>query len=112
MGDPQHVPNYHPVSLTWVVSNVFERLLSTAILSSLNQCKALVGCEHGFQPHRSCHSYFLILEDTMTQLMDDGNTTDVVYLYVAKIFYLVNHRLLLAMLKSFGLCEIVEQYAA
>ncbi len=68
------------------VCKVFGRILKRAILSFLIQCKALTGCQYGFLPQRSCLSNLLILEETISRLMDDGNTADVVYLDFANAF--------------------------
>ncbi len=95
-GDPRGVANFRPVSLTSVVCKVFEHILKKAILSFLIQCTALTGSQHGFLPHRSCLSNLLILEETISQLMDDGNTADVVHLDFAEAFDSVNQRVLIS----------------
>ncbi len=43
----------------------------------------------------------------MTCMMDAGHTVDVIYLDFAKAFDSVNHRFLLAKMKSFGLGDVV-----
>ncbi len=57
-----------------------------------------------------CGFSLLILEETITQLMNDGNAADVVYLDFAKAFASVNYRFLVAKLESFGLCEKVVRW--
>ncbi len=49
----------------------------------------------------------VFLGETITRLVDSGNTTNAVYLDFAKVFDSVNHRFLLAKVESFGLCENV-----
>ncbi len=73
----------------------------------LRGCKAITGCQHGFLPHRSCLPNLLILEETITRLMDDGSNVDVVYLDFAMEFDSGDHTFLLAKLESIGLCEKV-----
>ncbi len=46
----------------------------------------------------------------MTRMMDDGHTGDVIYLDFAKAFDSVNHRFLLAKMKSFGLGYVVVRW--
>ncbi len=89
------------MSLTLVVCKVFEIIFKRAILSFLGECNAITGCQHGVLPHQSCLFNLLILEVTKNRLMDNGNTTDVVYF--AKAFDSVDHRLKLAKRESFDL---------
>ncbi len=70
------------MSLTYVVSSnksyrgPFSRFSVSTITSH----------QHGFLPRRSCISNLLILEETATLLMDDGNNAD-----FAEAFDSVNH---------------------
>ncbi len=109
-GGPEDVANDRPVSLTSVVCKVLERNLKRAILWFLIQCQALTGCQHDFLPHQPCLSNLLVLEETISRLMDDGNTADMVYLDFAQAFASVNHRFLLAKLESVGLFDKVVRW--
>ncbi len=46
----------------------------------------------------------------MTRKMDEGHTVDVMYLEFEKAFDSVNHRFLLAKMKSFGLGDVVVRW--
>ncbi len=46
----------------------------------------------------------------MTRMIDEGRTVDVISLDFAKVFDSVNHRLLLAKMKSFGLGDVVVRW--
>ncbi len=46
----------------------------------------------------------------MTRMMDEGHTVDVIYLDFAQAFDSVNHRFLLAKMKSFGLGDVVVRW--
>ncbi len=89
--DSVNVANYRPVSLTYVVYKVFENIVKRTILPFLSECNAITSYQHGFLPHRSSISNLLILEETVTPLMDDGYTADVVYLDFAEAFHSFNH---------------------
>ncbi len=108
-GDPEDVVNYLPASFISVECMVFERNLKRAILSNHSECDAITGCQHGFLPCRPCPPNPPILEETITRLMDDGNTVDVVYLDCAKAVNAANHRFLLASLEPFGMFEKIDQ---
>ncbi len=45
----------------------------------------------------------LVSEEAVTSMMDEGHTVDVIFLDFAKAFDSVNHRFLLAKMKSFSL---------
>ncbi len=104
---PTTVTNFQPVSLTSVVCKFFERILKRATFPFLIQCEAFICCQHGFLLHRSCFSNLLTLGETITRLMDDGNTAGVVYLDFAKTFESVYHSILSAKPKSFSLWQKV-----
>ncbi len=46
----------------------------------------------------------------MTRMIDEGHTVDVIYLDFTKAFDSVNHRFLLAKMKSFGLGDVVVRW--
>ncbi len=46
----------------------------------------------------------------MTRMMDEGHTVAVIYLDFAKAFDSVNHRFLLAKMKSFGLGDVTVRW--
>ncbi len=46
----------------------------------------------------------------MTRMIDEGHTVDVIYLDFAMVFDSVNHRFLLAKMKSFCLGDVVVHW--
>ncbi len=52
----------------------------------------------------------LVFEEAVTRIIDEGHTVDVIYLDFAKAFDSVNHRFLLAKMKSFGLDDVVVRW--
>ncbi len=98
-GDPEDAANYRPVSLT----SVFEKWLKKAPLLFLAETRSLSPTQHGFLPRRSCLSNRILQEERVTCLLDEGHKMDFVYLDFAKAFDSVNHRFILAKLKSGGI---------
>ncbi len=49
-------------------------------------------------------------ERPVTRMIDEGHAADVIYLDFAKAFDSVNHRFLLAKMKSFGLGDVVVRW--
>ncbi len=83
-GDPEDVSNYHPVSLTVIICEIFERILKRALLSiSLHQ--------QGLLPRRPCLSNLLIFEEVVIRMMDEGQPVDVISLDFAKAFDFIYH---------------------
>ncbi len=82
---------------------IFEKLLKEALLLFLTETRSLSPSQHGFLPRRSCLSNLILQEERVTRLLDEGHTVDLVYLDFAKAFNSVNHRFLLAKLKSSGI---------
>ncbi len=99
-GDPEDAANYRPVSLTSVLCKIFEKLLKKASLLFLTETRSLSPIQHGFLPRRSCLSNLILQEERVTRLLDEGHTVGLVHLDFAKAFNSVNHRFLLAKLKS------------
>ncbi len=85
-GDVEDVANYRLVRLTSVVCKVIERISKRIILLFLIQCQSSTGCQHGIPSLHSCLSNLLILGETITRKMDEGNTADVAYLDFANVF--------------------------
>ncbi len=102
-GDPKDADNYRPMSLTSALCKIFKILLKKALLLFLTEIRSLSQSHHGFLPRRSCLSKLILQEERVTRLVDEGHTVDLVYLDFAKAFDSINHRFLLAKLKSSGI---------
>ncbi len=88
----------------------FERILKKALLSFLSDTWSISPHQHGFLPRRPFLSNLLIFDEAVTRMMDEGHTVDVIYLDFAKAFDSVNHKFLLAKMKSVGLGDVVVRW--
>ncbi len=95
------------MSLTYIICKIFERILKRALLSFLSDKRSISAYQHGVLPRRSCLSNLLVFEGAVTRLIDEGHTVDIIYLHFAKVFDSVNHRFLLAKMKSFCFGDVV-----
>ncbi len=94
-----------------MICKIFERILKKGLVLLLNETRAISPHQHGFLPRRSYLSNLLIFEEAVTRMMDhEGHTVYVIYLYFAKAFDSVNHRFLLAKMKSFGLGDVAVRW--
>ena len=98
--------NYRPVSLTCILSKVYERFLSDHILDQI--ADKLSKHQHGFRKKRSCLSNLL---ETLEQLMSSLNQNekaDILYFDFSKAFDSVSHYKLLLKLENIGLSAKVR----
>eukprot|EP00915_Cephaloidophora_sp_WS-2016_P008609 GHVH01011899.1.p1 GENE.GHVH01011899.1~~GHVH01011899.1.p1 ORF type:complete len:139 (+),score=8.47 GHVH01011899.1:31-417(+) len=66
--------------------------------------------QYGFIPGRSCEAQLLSCTNLWTQLLEDGESVDVVYTDFRKAFDAVPHRRLLVKLKAYGLGEEITNW--
>ena len=102
-GSKSEVGNYRPVSLTSVICKLMESLLKDAIMQHIALNNIISSTQHGFLPNKSCLTNLLEYLETLTKLVDEGHSADVVYLDFAKAFDKVPHHRLLAKLKAAGI---------
>jgi len=99
----REIGHYGPVSLTSVVSKLMERIVREHILHFVKRGGLIANSQHGFGRRRSCLSNLLATLDFVVMEIDLGRSVDLCYFGFANAFDVVNHRLLLAKLKQFGL---------
>ena len=72
--------NYRPVSLTSVICQLLETLITDHMVEFLVKHKLINTYQHGFLKARSCLTNLLCFLDEITKWVDDGSPVDVVYL--------------------------------
>ena len=104
--------NYRPISLTSIICKILESLLRDGITAHLQANNVINASQHGFMSKRSCVSNLLQYLETLTSLVDEGHSVDVVYLDFAKAFDKVPHQRLLAKIKAAGIDGQVASWIA
>ena len=67
-GNRQHPSNYRPISLTSIVSKLFEKIISSHIVKHLESHNMLYDLQHGFRQHRSCETQLVsLIHELMTK---------------------------------------------
>ncbi len=102
-GDKCSVENYRPVSLTSFYGKVLEKIIKVHIEEKLIENNFVNRTQHGFSKGRSCLSNLLICHDSITRMIDDGSSVDIIYLDFQKAFDKVPHNRLIAKVRSAGI---------
>ncbi len=95
--------NYRPVSLTAVACKLLESLIRDAVMDHLVANNLLSDCQHGFVSGRSCSTQLLACLDIWTQVLEDSQNLDAIYLDFQKAFDTVPHQRLLKKLSGYGI---------
>ena len=95
--------NYHPVSLLFVVSKVFEKLVNNRIVDHLEKCGLFSDFQYGFRSSQSTADLLKVVSDRIASAFNRSGTTQAVALDISKAFDRVWHAGLLQKLKSYGI---------
>ena len=95
--------NYRPVSLTSVCCKVMEKLVVLQLRDFLEDNGLLSQCQYGFRKNRSTEDQLLLTYNDVVSWMDMGYVVDVLLLDFSSAFDVVNHVVLMCMLRSIGL---------
>ena len=100
-GDKSFVEHYRAISLMCVVAKVMERCIYNRLIVHIQNL--ISDAQHGFVRGKSCTGQLLSVLHRISENLDLGKQTDIVYLDIAKAFDTVDHQLLLKNLCRFGL---------
>ena len=86
--------NYRPISILPTLSKIFERHISTQLLSFLTKHNVIESNQSGFRKSHSCCTALINLIDKWLKDVDDGKYVGAVFLDLKKAFDLVDHDVL------------------
>ena len=92
--------NYRPISLLTIISKILERCVATHFCDHVTHLISL--SQHGFLKNRSCVTQLLSVLHAIGEALDKNIQSDLIYLDFAKAFDSVDHSILLAKLKAYG----------
>ena len=92
--------NYRPISLLPIIAKLLERCVCRRLYEHVISAISLG--QHGFLRNRSCATQLLQVLHKIGENLDSNIQTDIVYLDFAKAFDSVDHGLILAKLRQFG----------
>ena len=96
--------NYRPISLTSIVCKVMEKIIKDELMNYLEKNKLINKQQHGFVYNKACNTNLLETMDTLTKLLSDKESFDLLLLDFAKAFDKVAHRRLNLKLEGYGIC--------
>ena len=93
--------NYRPVSLTCIVSRIYEKIIKSSIIQFIEN--KVNKHQHGFIKGKSCLNNLLETMDCVIDIIDQGDPVDIFYFDFKKAFDHVPHKRLLCKLESLGI---------
>ena len=91
--------NYPPVSLLFMVSKVFEKLVNNRIVDHLEKCGLFSDFQYGFRSSRSTADLLTVVSDRIAREFNTSGATRAVALDIYRVW----HAGLLHKLKSYGI---------
>ena len=95
--------NYRPISLTSQICKIFETVVRDAVVKHLESHNLIRESQHGFRRGHSRLSNLLGFLDKLTKSLNDGRTSDIIYLDFAKAFDKVPHKRLISKIRRHGI---------
>ena len=95
--------NYRPIALTSHLIKLFEKVVRKHIVAYMEENNFFNPSQHGFRSGRSCLSQLIAHHDRITQLLEQGQNVDVVYLDFAKAFDKVDFLVTMKKLNDLGI---------
>ena len=94
---------YRPVALTSHLIKLFKKVLRKHIVSYMEENELFNSGQHGFRLGRSFLSQLIAHYDRITQMLEEGQNVDVVYLDFAKAFDKVDFLVVMRKLQHLGI---------
>ena len=76
--------NYRPISLTCIACKIFEHIVTSSVMSHLDNQAILVDNQHGFRRGRSCETQLTELMHDLLTSMHNGRQTDMIVMDFSK----------------------------
>ena len=101
--DESNKANYRPVTVLSVLNNIYERLLAAQLGEFYNAI--LSDFISSYRKFYSCETALLRLTEDWRRMRDRGELVAIVSMGLSKAFDVIQHDLLLAKLKAYGVSE-------
>ena len=102
--------NYRPISLTSTLSKVFEKSVSSYLLSYLLSNNLLYEFQSGFLPKHSPTHQLIEIYHTIASNMNNHTATSIVFADISRAFDRLSHRGLYAKMDLYGFSKPVKDW--
>ena len=109
-GNQQEPSNYRPISLTSIVSKLFEQIINSNIMKHLEANNILSEQQYGFRHSHSCDTLLITLLHDLSHCYDAGIQIDLIFTDFAKAFDTVPHQRLLYKLEWYGIKRNIKNW--
>jgi hypothetical protein len=103
IGEGEDLDLYRPISLTCICCKLMEHIISSNIMSHLENNKILYNLQHGFRKARSCETQLIDFIQELAKSNNCSKQTDLIIMDFAKAFDKVPHCRLRYKLKFYGI---------
>ena len=101
-----HIENYRPISILPSISKIFEKVIYNQLYAYFVDNNYFSKTQYGFRKQHSTEYAILEITNRILSEFDNGNSVLAIYLDLSKAFDTLNHEILLAKLKHYGIKNI------
>ena len=98
--------NYRPISIIPIIAKLFEKIIYDQYYKYLSDNNLLSNCQSGFRALHSTVTSLLCATDKWRLNIDKGQINGVVFVNLKKALDTVDHTILIAKMKQYGLSEL------
>ena len=109
-GEPSHINNYRPISITCVMCRVLERIFSKQLFFYLKSNNSLTKNQYGFISGKSTELQLTKCLKSWYNVLNNIKFVNIIYIDFAKAFDVVSHEKLLYKLKLYGISNKIIKW--
>ena len=103
-GEKGIADNYRPVCMTSIICKIMESLVRDKLVEHMVTNNLFSDSQHGFVPLRDCMTNLLTCIEKWSEILEHGESVDVIYTDFSRAFDSVPHQRLLLKVKNVGIC--------